>query len=245
MSYARAIFLGLGLASACAGETFDLLPRNPTQGGDGGGAGDSPRAGSAGAAGKGGTAGKGGNAGTDSVPPPEGGSSGWPGECPSGNCFPFCEKDEDCGFGVCLLSRYSGRCVECLNEDHCPRDENCDRLTNSCMVACTPEDESDEANPDCPGSRPHCSASRNDVCVECVFEEHCTDAVDKHCSWDNRCVQCRFNRDCANPSPVCETNYDADFELYACRACHADYECGEERDCINGSCVKFEASPEP
>jgi hypothetical protein len=239
MSYARAILLGLGLASGCTGETFDLLPLTQTRAGAGGGAGELPLGGSAGAGGKGGSAG------TSGVPPQEAGNSGWSGECPSGNCFPYCQKDADCGFGVCLLSQSFGRCVECLEEEHCPRDdENCDPVTNSCMVACTPEDESDEATRNCPGSRPQCSDSRN-VCVECLWREHCTGSVKKQCSWDNRCVECRFNRDCSNPSPVCETNYAAEFEVYACRPCLADYECGEERDCVNGSCKAFETSPEP
>ena len=125
MSYARALFLGLALASGCAGETFDLLPSEETLPGNGGAAGKPGAPG-----GSGGLAGKDGAAGTTTLPPPDGGTS-----------FPYCQKDQDCGFGACLLQQgYPGRCVECIDEDDCSRDKNCDPLTNACETACTPSE---------------------------------------------------------------------------------------------------------
>jgi hypothetical protein len=241
MSYARAIFLGLALASGCAGETFDLLPQEATLGGHGGAAGQR------GGQGGGGFAGKGGTAGTGS-PSPDAGTSGSSSECPSGNCFHYCQKDDDCGFGVCLLEMgYPGRCVQCTEEEDClSEDQNCDWFTNSCVTACEPTKPYDEPNDDCPGSRPYCSEFRSNICVICLNDEHCERRGTGHdkCAGDNTCVECEVNGDCSNPSPVCQRPA-AGAQAFTCRPCRADFECGTGRICLGGSCFLDENDSEP
>lgn len=241
MSYARAIFLGLALASGCAGETFDLLPSEQTQAGDGG------RAGQGGAlAGSGGSGGRQGIAGTGGSASP-GGSGGSSSECASGSCYPYCQVDRDCGPGVCLLiPMYPGRCVQCIEEDRCSGDENCDSTTNSCETACERPDPDERASPDCPRSRPLCSLSRNNVCVECIDDSDCANPARKRCNWwDARCVECVSNRDCANPTPVCQQPGPGVLGN-TCRVCRSNLDCAEGFECNTGSCVsKYGAEPNP
>lgn len=239
MSYARTFCLALGLASGCAGETFDLLGNEESVAGDGGRGGDALMAGSAGRGGRGGTAGSGG------VPQATAGAAGG-NSCPNGNCNPFsCEKSSDCKSEyapVCLQSQ--GRCVGCLPEDdRCTFGFNCDPLTYSCMLECDDEDDT-QFSKDCPNSRPHCESGRG-VCVECLEETHCLRPGAPHCAFDKTCVECRNNRECDNAlQPICQRPA-LGFVPYTCRACANDFECEGRRCTASGSCVPFESTPEP
>lgn len=89
-----------------------------------------------------------------------------------GKCTP-CSNDDDCsllgnGLNTCLLlTGGNNRCVECINNEHCPNGEVC-RTDNGGAAY---------------------------ECVECSSDADCTDPAASRCE-ANQCVACQADADC-------------------------------------------------
>eukprot|EP00300_Choanocystis_sp_HF-7_P032983 c4488_g1_i1.p1 GENE.c4488_g1_i1~~c4488_g1_i1.p1 ORF type:complete len:187 (+),score=23.28 c4488_g1_i1:43-603(+) len=107
-----------------------------------------------------------------------------------------CSTDSSCSSSHCS-SIFSGKCVECSNDNHCSARYFCDATANQCARVREVGSECQRGS-QCVSDR--CVSSR---CVQCSVNDDCIGG--KYCGADNRCVDqlpansnCRSNSDCAS-----------------------------------------------
>ena len=107
---------------------------------------------------------------------------------------------------------YRGRCVECIDDD-----------ADCAMQSVT---------------RPYCSPLAKQ-CVQCTQDSHCPNGV---CSFDNTCVECMSNRQCAGRGSyvefVCSLYASPPKYRYTCGECAVSTDCPYQMTCAeNRTCT--------
>jgi hypothetical protein len=205
----RYLLVAAALVTACASETFDLLPVDGEggqtgTGHDGGEGGDAPPVsgfggggtGGSGGAGSGGKAPAGGSFGT-------GGSvsgAGASGPKPDGSCQTRADCEQYEAFQECHPDWEV--CVQCYEDEHCGVEYQCEFFSGLCQPRC-------DDDGDCPLHEPHCLA---DICVECSEPAHCKDEDKPVCRAFN-CFPCRTDLNGEDDCPVGKHCYRGRCEL--------------------------------
>ena len=206
-------FCGLGIASGCGRETFDLLPDEALQR-----AGSAPNAAagrdSGGAATTGGTggkpsgtggvsgAGRGGSAGRGPVLPAGGagnspclGEGGCEEQEPCPVTAPFCTpctSKQNCAFSE-FCDAELRVCVQCRNDSQCRPGDECNPYTHRCAPACKETD-------DCVQDNEYLQCVPDlGVCVSCIKDGDCAKfgMLAPHCA-SSICVECTDHKQCPN-----------------------------------------------
>lgn len=178
-------------------------------------------------------------------------------ECPAGDecnvikevCVPEnpCESDDDCGGDTPYCMAGAGRCVACLEDDHCsgtPSTPYCSSQ-GECVACtgdahcpdgqvCNQDNICEEEAPECTTdadctepSRRHCDPQTH-KCYACVTNDHCTGgAVCEPTT--HRCVACYEDIHCVNPDPRCDKT------TFTCVECLEDTDCPGGQHCNQSS----------
>ncbi|NOZ02373.1 MAG: LamG domain-containing protein [Deltaproteobacteria bacterium] len=148
-----------------------------------------------------------------------------------------CKDQSECAGSLTgwMCDQGSGRCVSCLNDDHClPPAPMCDLEEGKC-VACGSDQDCADPTPKCDpigGGCVEClqagdcaqdawSCNMEHKCVECAKDQDCKDPAKPYCSpFTSKCGECVTNDDCQMPGkPACDQDNGV------CAECLGSWDC--------------------